>query len=292
MTRQRRASPLRHSLWAAVVASVVLVPAARAQPAYEVFDGAGGRRDAPLVMVLHGGGGNGPELRRRSEFDRWARQFGVLAVYPSAEGRFWQDGRHETRRDDVGALFAIIDRLNPTRARRVFIIGHSNGGGMTMRLACAAPERLAGIAIVGTKHLPAQPCENPDAPLPALFIYGTDDDLAPHDGRARGTALRNRFLGDALSAEDTLAIWARRNRCGTDTVVRRSDPDPSDGVSLIRRDYSGCAARLSYIEIRGGGHAWPGVPVRRPMLPGRDREPEVRDVNAAEAALSFWLSRR
>lgn len=183
----------------------------------------------------------------------------------------------------------MIDQLDPEGARPVYVIGHSNGGGMTMRLACAAPERLAGIAIVGTKHLPAQPCENPDTPVPALFIYGTADDLAPHDGRRATGSLRNRMLGDTLSAEDTLALWARRNRCAGRPDITHEETATADGLPVVRRNYTQCAAPLSYIEITGGGHAWPGVRVRRPLLPGREAEPEVRAVNAAEAALRFWL---
>ena len=116
----------------------------------EVFVPPGAGAEAPVVLVLHGAGGTGPALRRRSGFDQIARAQGLVAVYPTAPGRRWNDGRQpDEPRDDVAALLALVARVvegGVGDAGRLYVVGHSNGGGMAMRLACAVPERLAGIA--------------------------------------------------------------------------------------------------------------------------------------------------
>lgn len=249
---------------------------------------------APLVLVLHGGGGTGADLRRRSGFDALAAAAGVVAVYPDAPGRVWNDGRDPSNgRDDVARLLALVDDLAARGigdARRLYVIGHSNGGGMAMRLACEAPERLSGIAIVATKTLVAAPCAHSDTPVPALFVHGTADPIAPHDGRRvassdRRVARLAARIGEALSAAETLALWSRRNRC-TGERITASDPDPGDGITLGLHDFTGCAAPLRWIEMLGAGHGWPGATQRPRLLRA---EPEVRDINAGAAALAFWF---
>lgn len=249
---------------------------------------------APIVLVLHGGGGTGADLRRRSGFDALAAAAGVVALYPDAPGRVWNDGRNPLNtRDDVARLLALVDDLSARGigdARRLYVIGHSNGGGMAMRLACEAPERLSGIAVIATKTLVAAPCPQADAPVPALFLHGSEDSIAPQDGRrvtspdARIARLARR-IGEAFSAPETLALWSRRNRCGGERVTE-ADPDPTDSVTLRQHDFTGCAAPLRWIEMLGAGHGWPGA-ARRPLL--LRAEPEVRDVNAGAAALAFWF---
>ena len=274
-----------------IVAILLLCTPALAQ---EIALPPGDASQAPIVLVLHGGGGTGADLRRRSGFDAMASAAGVVAVYPDAPGRVWNDGRNPMNgRDDVARLLALVDDLSARGigdARRLYVIGHSNGGGMAMRLACAAPGRLSGIAIIATKTLVAAPCPYADVPVPALFLHGTEDPIAPQDGR-RATSPDRRVarlaarIGEALSAAETLALWSRRDRC-TGERITEADPDPSDGVTLRQHDFTGCATPLRWIEMLGAGHGWPGATQRPALLRA---EPEVRDIDAGAAALAFWF---
>jgi len=270
---------------------------------YEVFDGTGGHtRAAPIVMVLHGAGGSGRQVRLSSRFDRWAAAFGVVAVYPSGGGRLWNDGRFADNprradlaaRDDVGALLAIaadLDARGLGDADRLYVIGHSNGGGMAMRLACDRPDAIKGIAVVATKVLKGVPCARAGVPVPVVFFYGTEDGLNPHEGRGGSGRWRDRALGPSLSAADSLALWARRNGCDGPGAARILDP-AEDGVRVKRTDWTGCRAALRYFEIEGGGHSWPGArPLRLIRLTG-GAEPFIRDIDAGQEALRFFLGRR
>ncbi|MCB1389522.1 MAG: alpha/beta fold hydrolase [Rhodobacteraceae bacterium] len=274
-----------------IVALLLLAAPALAQ---EVALPPGDPAQAPVVLVLHGGGGTGADLRRHSGFDALAAAAGVVAVYPDAPRRVWNDGRNPANpRDDVAALLAMVDALAARGigdGRRLYVIGHSNGGGMAMRIACTAPERIAGIAIVATKTLLGAPCAHPDAPVPALFLHGTMDTIAPHAGRRttdpdRRVARLARRIGEAASAAETLALWSRRNRCSGETVAV-TDPDPADGITLRVHDFTGCAAPLRWVEMVGAGHGWPGATTRPALLRA---EPHVNDIDAGAAALAFWF---
>lgn len=155
---------------------------------------------------------------------------------------------------------------------RVYLIGHSNGGGMAMRMACDRPDLVAGIGVVATKVLEAYPCTG-GAPVPAIFFHGTDDRIAPHEGREGGR------LGDTYSSVDSLAIWAERNGCARPGEVQHVDARPGDGTSLEIVNYRGCDAPLTYVVIEGGGHGWPGA-ARGGPLSGRI----TREINAAAPA--------
>ena len=67
----------------------------------------------PVVLVFHGGGGNGEQMAKMTGFSRKADQEGFIAVYPNGTGlwqsRFltWNSGNccawaYENRIDDVG----------------------------------------------------------------------------------------------------------------------------------------------------------------------------------------------
>ncbi|MFM2356648.1 MAG: hypothetical protein RLZZ528_2384 [Pseudomonadota bacterium] len=267
---------------------------------YEVF--AGDLADpaaAPIVMVLHGGGGSGPQVRRTTGFDRFAAQAGVVAVYPSGDNRVWNDGRMGSAtgrriragRDDVADLIALARRLEAEGlgdADRLFLIGHSNGGGMAMRVACARPDALAGIAVVATKVLTDAPCADGRTPVPAVFFFGTADELNPHAGRQDPANRRDRVLGLSLSAAESLSLWARRNGCGARGAARIINP-ADDGVVVRAYDWQGCHAPLRYYETEGGGHAWPGA--RPASILSRNRpEVLVRDIDAGREALAFFAA--
>lgn len=267
---------------------------------YEVFAGdLADPASAPIVMVLHGGGGSGPQVRRTTGFDRFAAPAGVVAVYPSGEGRVWYDGRMGTAvtgragsgRDDVADLIALARKLEAQGlgdADRLFLIGHSNGGGLAMLAACSRPDALSGIAVVATKVLTDAPCAEPDTPVPAIFFFGTADELNPHEGRQDPGKRRDRVLGLSLSAQESLGLWARRNRCGARGAARVINP-AADGVVVRAYDWQHCRASLRYYETEGGGHAWPGS---RPANILQRSRPEVlvRDIDAGREALAFFAA--
>jgi polyhydroxybutyrate depolymerase len=225
-----------------------------------------GTKPMGLVLVLHGYGAGG----RVQEFAIFrmheiatAKDFIVLAPDGTLDGtgrRFWNatdtccdfDGKNI---DDVAYLTGLVDEAashyNIDR-RRVYAVGHSNGGAMAHRLACDRPEVFAGIATLAAPFWSdASKCQ-PKAPVAVLMMHGTGDTTVPYEeGDFRGRKLP--------SATNIAATWAERNGCGAtaDTSAPPIDLDlaqPAAETTLAR--YSGCKSP-SAVELwtmNGSGH--------------------------------------
>lgn len=108
------------------------------------------RRSMPLVIVLHGGGGNGKSMVKLTNggFGKLSDKKGFIVVYPNGIEKHWNDGRneaeigyetHEKNTDDVGFISALIDDLIKkynADPKRVYVTGMSNGAIMSYRLGC------------------------------------------------------------------------------------------------------------------------------------------------------------
>ncbi len=236
----------------------------------------------PLVLALHGGGGQGRGMPLLTGLSRLADRRGFLVVYPDGVGRSWNDGREDrdvpaVRRqvDDVAFLVALIDevaRAHRVDPARVYATGISNGGFMSQRLACEASTRVAAIAaVVATVGVELAGLCSPARPVPVLMVNGTADPLVPYNGgqiRLPGGRLRP---GKIASVADTVALWGRHNGCTRPPeVTPEPDRDPSDGVTVRREARTGCRAGSEVIlyVMEGGGHVWPGGPqyLPRPII--------------------------
>ncbi len=242
---------------------------------------------APLLIVLHGGGGNARQIERFTGFSRLADREGFMVVYPQGINRQWNDGRSfedSGTADDVGFIAALIDHLVAAQSvdpARVYATGISNGGFMSYRLGCQLSDRIAGIAPVAatlSEDLAAD-CA-PLRPLPVMMVNGTADPLVPYDGGVVSLP-GGRSRGQIRSAEVTAAFWAAHNGCDS-TPLQAPLPD---GSTVEISQYDGCDAPVVLYTIRNGGHTWPGaaqyLPVR--LIGGTNR-----DMNATEAIWSFF----
>jgi polyhydroxybutyrate depolymerase len=129
---------------------------------------------------------------------------------------------------------------------KVFIVGHSNGGFMALRLACEASDVFDGIvAVSASTWNDAAKCPDGRA-VPLLLVHGTADDTIPYEGKdglypsARGTA--ERFTARAGCA----ANWSTLGR--SDFI--------GDSAEETVRDSTGCAASpVELWTIEEGPHA-------------------------------------
>lgn len=224
---------------------------------------------APALFLLHGGYGSGAQLR-----DSLTAPLpkGWVIVFPDATGRQWNDGRTLADGtpvktvDDVGFLSALAEDLARRRAidgDRIYFAGISNGGMMSIRMACDRPDLVAGIGVVASAMPAGFDCKAGE-PLATIFIHGTEDQLIPYDGgRVAEGVGRGRDRGEALSIPQSLAFFADNNDCDG-AGERKKAPDPvRDGTRASYELYRGCDAPLAYVEIEGGGHSWPGAERKR-----------------------------
>ncbi len=239
---------------------------------------------APIVLVLHGGGGNATGTRDSLGFDTLADEHGFVAVYPNGTGkRFfgklfgtWNSddvccgAAHDEGVDDVAFLQQLIDVVATEHggdAEHVFATGISNGGDMSHRLACELADRIDAIVPVGAPVV-IERCA-PVRPVPVKIVHGTADPCALYDGgevcggcwtqaveeisgqEAEGDS--DTFPCQAVPAQ--AAGWRARNGCGETATA-----SATTGAATCETFAEGCAgAEVELCTIEGGGHTWPGT---------------------------------
>ena len=215
----------------------------------------------PTVILLHGGMQTPEAFAQLTRFPEFAGRHDVVAVFPRGVDRHWNDGRKngvQSFADDVGFLRALMDSLarrGIADPGRIYVGGYSNGGMMTLRLACEAGERLAGIVAVAANQ-PADWTCPVQHPLPAIFMHGTDDPVMPFVGGSIELLFRNR--GQVLSADATVALWQTANGCGAPAREHLASDEASGTTVEIDRYACPPGRGLEHVIVQGGGHTWPG----------------------------------
>lgn len=217
----------------------------------------------PLVVALHGRLGTSEGQDELSHLSQLAAAAEAVVVMPQGIDRSWADFRHATPAskqnvDDVEFLRTLIDdRLAAWHldASRVYMIGMSNGGFMTLLAGCRLADRLAAIAsVTGGVAVETRTDCALARPLPVMFVMGDADPLVPWAG---GPLMNHR--GEILSAVDGAALYAQFDGC-TERTETPLPPLVDDGTSVSRTVFSGCqgGSEVQLLRIHGGGHAWPG----------------------------------
>ncbi|MEE9216314.1 MAG: PHB depolymerase family esterase [Anaerolineales bacterium] len=236
---------------------------------YHLLDPSESLDPLPLVLSLHGAGGNGErtcslaggiqELAERERF---------LVACPEGIENNWNDGRADNSNrahlediDDVGFLLALIDLLSNTYnvdTDRIYVTGASNGGMMSLRMACEASDVLAAAGAV-IASLPADLNCDPEHPISILLMNGTEDPLVPFEGGQ--VRFFRRELGEVISTPDTVAFWVAADGCNPKPRTEQlPDLDPRDGTRIQVDTYFGCEGGTSVVlyTVNGGGHTLPG----------------------------------
>ncbi len=242
----------------------------------------------PLVILLHGRSASGLLQDGLFQLSAEVDERGFLLVTPdgteddvglpcwNATGTCCKaDGQGE---DDVAYLLGLIDEMGTyfrVDPRRVYLIGHSNGGFMSYRMACEAGERIAAIvSLAGMDWVGPSGCV-PQHPVGVLHVHGTADEVIDIQG-ADGPAGPDPHYGDFPSAEASAAGWAERNGCGAPAPGPQMDLDSElPGAETSTTEWEGCegSLRVALWSIEGGTH----VPI-------------LFNGNFARAALEFLLS--
>ncbi|MDP3237358.1 MAG: PHB depolymerase family esterase [Myxococcales bacterium] len=216
----------------------------------------------PLVILLHGYGATGQVQNLYFGLNAQSDRSGFLLATPdgtidASNRRFWNAtdaccNFAAATVDDVEYLHAIIDdaqRRHAVDAKRVFLIGHSNGGFMSHRMACDASSRIAAIvSFAGATWKNAMQC--PAQPgVSVLQVHGTMDGTIAYGG---GNLQGVEFPG----AVETAAQWAQRNGCGPKATVGAVDLISTlAGDETTQERYSGCTAgAVELWTMQGGSH--------------------------------------
>jgi len=215
----------------------------------------------PILISLHGRLGTGQRMMAFADFRPIAEKEKFIVVCPDGIDRSWNDGRPTPAQkkgiNDVKFIDELITYIIKTYhgdSNRVYVIGMSNGGFMTSRLACDLNNKIAAVAIVAAsmdKDVNYQPTH----PMPVMYIQGTSDPLVPFEGGAMKGA-----GGEIYSHKEIIQKWVAVNGCDTTPVITNLPDNARDGTTVIKEAYNGQKGLpmvISYTVV-DGGHIWPG----------------------------------
>lgn len=163
------------------------------------------KRRAPLIVALHGAGGDENmfvDAYGEGVLVRLADSLGAIVVSPLANG---------FTPITFDSLLAVVTRGYAIDTTRVFAIGHSMGAGFVARLANTRGARLAGVAMLAG----GAPITAADAP-PALFVGAALDPIIP--------AARVKSSADATTAAGRRATYRELPHDGHTLMVGPSVP--------------------------------------------------------------------
>lgn len=211
---------------------------------YQLFvpDDYDSKKPYPLVLVFHGDGGSGTNIRSSFKLEAETKN-GAIVAYPDGKGKTFQiDGKDKLAGDIAfaDAVIADVQGRFCTDLKRTFAVGFSKGAYFVNQLACRTSATLKGIVThagggpfgVDNSEFEAGELKCPAAPVAALQVQGDSDTSVPP---AEGQKARDHWIG--------------ANGCGATTKPY----DPSPCVA-----YDGCARPEVYCAIPSLGHEiWP-----------------------------------
>jgi polyhydroxybutyrate depolymerase len=263
-----------------------------------------------LVVVMHGGGGSAAGVLADNGWLAKAEQQSFIALAPEGLGvrpklptnfklnpAVWNSGQYGSTSstasiNDVGFIRDLLQHIQSVviyNEARVFVTGHSNGGGMTFRLATELSEKFAAVAMVAGRLTIENP--KPQKPLPTLYIVGTVDPLMP----LAGGEIKSPWGGSWTNrpVDEQLFNWAKALQCDL-------EPKTISETSTVKNVvYTSCTSNsvmasapsvkpsptLTVLYLKGHGHHWPGG---KQTLSTQTTGPIVDSINATDVIWEFF----
>ncbi len=155
----------------------------------------------PLMVALHGLGGSDRGMMRYRGLTQLAQKHGCIVVAPMGYNeRGWYGSRGQTSRrgstrnlgelseKDVLNVLTITRKNLSVNSKRIYLMGHSMGGGGTWHIGMKYPQIWAGLAPIA----PAGPRNISDLAkakhIPVILVQGDRDQLVPVSGARRWMA--------------------------------------------------------------------------------------------------------
>jgi polyhydroxybutyrate depolymerase len=268
---------------------------------YRTYVPLGLAKGAPLVVVMHGSGENGAQMREESGygFDRLADEHGFAVLYPNAYEGDWNAcnlvGNYIENKlnvDDVGFLTGLVDKLIGeigVDPNRVFATGSSRGGSMALRLALEAPSRFRAIAAVSANEPTPDnsKCKPTAQGTSVMIMNGTKDPLVPFDGGQDSLFGVAYISGTVRSSRESGQYYADLNHIiGAPEITQTPMADGIQVEHVLWRNDSRVEVEL--VAVRGGGHGIPQPYRRHPRILG----PSAKEPNGPAVIWAFFERQR
>lgn len=216
-----------------------------------------GQTPVPLVADFHGILLNASFEQSVSGWQAKADQEGFIVAWPNGIDTAWNVGPCCTTSrtvDDVGFVRAMVSQIESQACidtKRVYAVGYSMGGGMSLDLACNAADMIAAIAPAAFDLMDASnnwAC-SPSRPITVVDFRSTGDPIVPYAGGPtyppNGLPIVVTFLG----AVKTFQQFAQIDGCS-------GSPTNDAALGAGCQTYAQCAGgvQVTLCTKQGGGH--------------------------------------
>lgn len=248
------------------VASAESVDAGRGDIPVTVPSSYTGDAEAPLIVLLHGYSFTGARQDEYLKISSLADNYGFIFVAPDGtpssgerNPRFWNassaccnfEGKEVDDSAYIASLIGKVKSEYRIDAKRVYLIGHSNGGFMSYRMAHDHSDTIAAlVSLAGADQTEMRSA--PPHPVHVLQLHGTADTVIRYGG---GEIQGGAYPG----AKKTVENWAMHNGCDTASSVTGAldlEGTLTGLESTVTRYTNGCKAGGSaeLWTIAGGSH--------------------------------------
>jgi polyhydroxybutyrate depolymerase len=272
---------------------------------------------APVVIALPGQGASAESLREfqaQGVFDQLADRDGFIMAYGNGlptpnnfeglanSGEFRSEyGPLSGEVDDLAYLQRIVDDLTSRNLIRgdnpIYLVGHSNGGGLALSATRQHPERYAGVAALMpfAGYAPKAPSDLPGTGLTrVMFVVSLTDPAFPTDyAKSVQLPLAEKY-GNALGIDHS-AFASPISTSIPDSVQEGADyVGSSPTISATRKstvlqlDWSSALGKLRVFQLDHAGHFWPTPKYRDPSAVLQEFGLRNQDMDGATEVWRFF----
>ena len=252
----------------------------------------------PLVIALHGGLGTSSQFAANSGLNGFAQSNNFIAVYPDGIGnqpdgtgyQTWNGGyccgpAATQTVDDVSFIRNLVAQLRttmPIDTRRIYAMGHSNGGILSYRLACDLSGVIVAIGLQAGSNIVAG-CQ-PTNSVSVFHLHGTADTNVPING-GKGSGLSVTVFASARGSVDAMAGL---NGCNVSSPVSLV----AANTDVTALSWTGCRSNteVRFVTVKNASHAWMGHAAQSAGSSSYVGTP-YPNLDATRAILSFLLTK-
>jgi poly(3-hydroxybutyrate) depolymerase len=163
-------------------------------------------KKTPLIVALHGLGGNPQQIMRTKGLTDLAEKHGYVVVAPMGyntggwygmkvpaglgkggfgKGKDVPENLAELSEKDVMNVLELVRKDFTIDEKRIYLIGHSMGGGGTWHLGRKYPDMWAGLAPIAPAAFGAPTGLDKIKRIPVIVVQGDKDTLVKPEGTRR-----------------------------------------------------------------------------------------------------------